>query len=129
MTDKELERSVRTAFDHATPNVLDSVLENCQGQKGKVITMTNKKKNPWISRVAAVAAALALVVGLGLGYQALKPTGSDNTPASPIITSTVLLDVNPSIELTLNADERVTAAAALNDDGAAVLEFLSQDDF
>lgn len=122
MTDKELERSVRTAFDHATPNVLDSVLENCQGQKGKVITMTNKKKNPWISRVAAVAAALALVVGLGLSYQALKPTGSDNTPASPIITSTVLLDVNPSIELTLNADERVTAAAALNDDGAAVLD-------
>lgn len=123
MTDKELERSVRTAFDHATPNVLDSVLENCQGQKGKVITMTNKKKNPWISRAAAIAAALALVIGLGFGYQALRPnTGSDNSPVSPIITSTVLLDVNPSIELTLNADERVTAAAALNDDGAAVLD-------
>lgn len=122
MTDKELERSVRTAFDHATPNVLDSVLDNCQGQKGKVITMTNKKKNPWISRAAAIAAALALVIGLGLGYQALRPTDSDNPPASPIITSTVLLDVNPSIELTLNADERVTAAAALNDDGATVLD-------
>lgn len=119
MTDQELGSKIKQAFEHATPNVLDSVLDNCQGQKGKVITMTNKKKKPWIGRIAAIAAALALVIGLGLGYAALNPK---DTPSAPVISSTILLDVNPSVELTVNAEERVTGVTALNADAESILD-------
>ncbi len=121
MTDQELHGKIKQAFDHATPDVLDSVLDHCQGQKGTVITMTNKKKAPWIGRVAAIAASLALVIGLGFGYMALN----DRAPKSPTdvntTTSVITLDVNPSVELTVDALEKVTAVKAQNEDGQKIL--------
>lgn len=43
MIDKNIESRVRQAFEKATPDVLSSVLSNCEKQKGTVIPMTNKK--------------------------------------------------------------------------------------
>ena len=72
-----------------------------------------KKKMPvaWMS-VTAMAACLALVLGLGvLGPK--KDIVQDG--------SVISIDVNPSIEVTVNADDKVVAATALNEDAKAVL--------
>lgn len=63
--------------------------------------------------LAAACALLVLAVGLGSFRLVLTPV------------SYISVDVNPSIELSLNRFDRVVAAQAYNQDGALVLENLT----
>ena len=65
MKNKDVNKAIRQAFTHAAPNVLDSVLSECETQKGTVIVMTEKKKVHWGIKLAAAAAMLALIIGIG----------------------------------------------------------------
>lgn len=115
MRNGELEKRVRTAVEHAAPDVLSRVLSSCGEQKGNVIAMETRKKKNMIPAIAAMAAVLVLVCAAALGRFAGPRSVA---PASAVIT----LDVNPSVSLTVDGDERVVEAAALNDDGSVVLE-------
>jgi len=112
MTDRELEQKLARAVERAAPDDLSNVLSRCGDRKGSVIAMTTKKKTGKIWK-AAVAACLALLLMGGGGgayyYQACA------------VASVVSLDVNPSIELKVNRNEKVLSCAALNEDAAAVL--------
>ena len=118
MTDHELERRLRTALDHAAPNDLEGVLSRCETGKGTVIDMTNavetkKKKRRWAPLAAAACLALVLVGGGG-GYYYYS--------ANNAVASLVSLDVNPSIQLEVNKNEKVLSAIPMNDDGAEILD-------
>lgn len=118
MTDHELERRLRTALDHAAPNDLKGVLSRCETGKGTVIDMTNavetkKKKRRWAPLAAAACLALVLVGGGG-GYYYYS--------ANNAVASLVSLDVNPSIQLEVNKNEKVLSATPMNDDGAEILD-------
>ena len=118
MTDHELERRLRTALDHAAPNDLEGVLSRCETGKGTVIDMTNavetkKKKRRWAPLAAAACLALVLVGGGG-GYYYYS--------ANNAVASLVSLDVNPSIQLEVNKNEKVLSATPMNDDGAEILD-------
>lgn len=121
MNDKELERRLEQALSHAAPNDLEGILARCETQKGIVIPMTEKNsskqntsKKRWIS--LAVAACLALaVVGGGAGYY---------YQTNNAVTSVVSLDVNPSVELKVNKNEKVISATPQNEDGTVILEGL-----
>lgn len=124
MTDRELEQKLAEAFTRAAPDDLDAILSRCGQQKGSVIEMKELNENiidveatevkpkkrlrPWLA--AACAALVLLGAGGGLFYQ-----------QSYAVASVVSLDVNPSIELKVNRNERVLSCAALNTDAAAVL--------
>lgn len=118
MTDHELERRLRTALDYAAPNDLEGVLSRCETGKGTVIDMTNavetkKKKRRWAPLAAAACLALVLVGGGG-GYYYYS--------ANNAVASLVSLDVNPSIQLEVNKNEKVLSATPMNDDGAEILD-------
>lgn len=118
MTDYELERRLRTALDHAAPNDLEGVLSRCETGKGTVINMTNavetkNKKRRWAPLAAAACLALVLVGGGG-GYYYYS--------ANNAVASLVSLDVNPSIQLEVNKNEKVLSATPMNDDGAEILD-------
>ena len=123
MTRQELERRLARAAEHAAPDGLDAVLSRCGAQNGSVVEMkdlrsdpnvregkagTGRKLRPWLA--AACAALVLLGAGGGLFYQ-----------NSYAVASVVSLDVNPSIELTVNRRERVLSCTALNEEAAAVL--------
>lgn len=117
MTDHELERRLRTALEHAAPNDLEGVLSRCETGKRTVIDMTNavetkKKKRRWAPLAAAACLALVLVGGGG-GYYYYS--------ANNAVVSLVSLDVNPSIQLEVNKNEKVLSATPMNDDGAEIL--------
>ena len=120
MRDEQLEKRIAEAVDHAAPDILDRILSSYDEQKGNVIAMSEiihnstnakKKRNRWAPFVA-VAAALALCVSV-FGYNFWQ---SGNA-----VDSIVMLDVNPSISLTLNAKEEVIKANALNEEAKVVL--------
>lgn len=116
MRGNDLETRLAQAVTHATPDVLDRILSSCDEQKGTVIPMTTTKKRRYIPMLAAVAAMLVLCFGIFGVIQLQSGSAAD---------SIVLLDVNPSISLTVSAKEKVLTAEALNEDGEAVLSDLN----
>lgn len=106
------EEMLRTALEHAAPQQFDQILAKCESQKGVVFPMTaNKSKRPFIFAAAAAACLMVGIAGFGgYAYHQLQS-----------VASIVSLDVNPSIELTLNSKERVLKATPLNDDANIIL--------
>ena len=109
MTNDLMEKRLANALEKTAPDDVDGVLSRCKERKGTVIPMTTKKtKKIWTTLTAA---CLALVlVGGGLFYQQANA-----------VASVVSLDVNPSIELKVNRNEKVLACTPLNDNARAVL--------
>lgn len=113
MTNRELEQKVRSAAEHASPDVLDTVLRRCDERKGEIIPMTQgRKRSPWARRLAGIAAALVLVVGGLTGFGAYQ--------SNYAVAATVSLDVNPSIRIEVNEKDRVLAVTPLNEEGRQV---------
>ena len=117
MTDRELERRLRDALDHAAPDDLEGLLSRCGDQKGTVIPMTKQNSKTSRRRFLPLLTAACLVVVIAGGA-----FGVSSYQQSHTVASIVSLDVNPSIELTLNSKERVLSATPLNDDAVAILD-------
>ena len=119
MTDRELEMRVQQAFDAAAPDIFDSVMAECSAPRGKVVALTKsrKKKSGFAKRLLSIAAVMALLICAAAGGAYVN--GQENAVAS-----VVTLDVNPSVELRLNARDKVVDATALNGDGQAILSNL-----
>ena len=106
-----IEAKLKSALQKATPDILDDILEGCDREKGQVISM-EKRKNKKLSRILSIAAVFVLLIAGVFLYKNF--TGSDAA-------ALVSIDVNPSIELEVDADERIIIARALNDEGKKVL--------
>ncbi|MCI8598105.1 MAG: hypothetical protein HFJ10_06645 [Lachnospiraceae bacterium] len=114
MTNKELDHKIKQAFSNATPDVLDSILSQCDTQKGSVIVMTDTPKtNPWFKRLAGIAAVFLLLIVGTFSFQSYQ--------ANFTVDSTVSLDVNPSIEIQINQKEKVLAVIPQNEDARIVV--------
>ena len=111
--EQEIELRLRTAMDHAAPDPLDRILASCTEQKGTVIPMTEFKKPRRRWAPLAVAAALA-VVCCAFGLTSWRSASA--------VASVVSLDVNPSIQLQVNKNEKVLSADALNQDAEVILD-------
>lgn len=111
--DKNIENMLRSAVSHAAPDARDAILSACDHEKGKVIYMEKKRSSP-LRGFAAVAAVLVLIIA---GVFAVKNLGAP----SDTLAAVVSLDVNPSIELNVDKDEKIISAKGLNDDGRSVL--------
>lgn len=113
MNNRDIENRLRRAVEQSVPDVRDSILSRCEEREEKVIEMKDKRKNKNSSwkRLTAVAAMVALVFG-GAG---LYVQGN-------AVDSIIELDVNPSVELSVNKKERVVGAEALNEDAKVVLD-------
>ena len=117
MRNEDMKNKVKTAFEHAVPDVLGSVLSDIDsGKNGSqpILVMGGQKnmKNT-IRNFTAAAAAVVLLLGGGTGYAVY----SNNYK----VASTISLDVNPSVEITANKKEDVLAVSALNDDGRTII--------
>lgn len=110
-----IESKLRSAVSNAVPDVLDSVMDACDHEKGKVIYM-EKKKNNTIRSLAAIAAVFVLVIA---GIFLAGRFQGGNTSA---LAAVVSLDVNPGIELNVDKNEKVISVSAVNDDGREVLD-------
>ncbi len=117
MNNRQLEKALRTAAEHAAPDDLEGLLSRCGPQKGTVISMEERKKTVPARRrflPVVIAACLVLVIAGGL-FTVQQLQGGQ-------VASVVSLDVNPSITLKLNSREIVLDAIAENADAETVLD-------
>ena len=111
MTNEQMERRLASAVEKTAPDDVNGVLSRCEERKGteKPMTVQKTTKRRWTTLVAA-GLALMLLGGGGLFYQQANA-----------VASVVSLDVNPSIELRVNRDEKVLSCTPLNEDAQEIL--------
>lgn len=122
MTNREINKKLKAATEAAVPDVWERISAGCDGEIVPVETALTvvettdappKKHRPrWLSYALTAAAAIAVTLGTVFGVNQYTNH----------VDSVVILDVNPSIELTANSKDRVVDATALNADGEAVLD-------
>ena len=114
MRQEDTEKKVKNAFTNATPQIFNSISEDCNNtEKGKVITMKKQSKNQWVKGLIAIAAVFAIVLS-GFGVSGLYKS-------SKVEVARVSLDVNPGVEIKLNKNDRVLDVVPLNEDGKTVI--------
>lgn len=114
MNERQIEDKLKLAFEHAAPDVLENINSRLEEQKGQVIIMSDNMKKNRFGKMAAIAAAAVLFLGLGLG-------GAHTYRTNYAVAATVALEVNPSIEITVNQKERVLEVTPLNEDGRVII--------
>ena len=116
MTDEYLEQLIKSEFDAAVPDDFDKILEKCRsaGWEEKSVSAArrpeNKRRGSRRAGFLAAAAMFVLLIGGGAFYQTTK------LPADII-----QMDVNPSIELTLNRYGKVLECQAANTDADPIV--------
>ena len=116
--DRRMERRIETAIVHAAPDRTEELRAACrQNTGGASLRQTGAEKGRTPRRFrpaafAAAAAALILCVG-ALGFMIWRSANA--------VESRIMLDVNPSLSITVNARERVIDVTALNADAQAIV--------
>lgn len=108
----DIEYHLRSAVDSMVPDVFDRLDLSAPREEGapagKVIHLRR-----WARRASTIAAACFCVLALAGGVGVYRMRRVD---------SVIGLDVNPSIELSVNSRSRVLKAEALNDDAEEILD-------
>lgn len=127
MRDSEIRDRLKRAIDEAPIDMLDDLLNTYVEKMAEhdeiteqfprtytlpieEIKVTKKKTNPSIFRYVAMAASLAFMIFAGNNYYQNMLIGS------------LFLDVNPSIRLDVQRNDKVKDVVALNDDGSLIME-------
>lgn len=119
MKTSDVKKKLNDAIAHNVPDVLDNILAQCETVEGDVKMVEDKKEKKSIKSFYKVAAAMAAMLVLMVGVAGITQfTGND------AVEMVVAFDVNPSIELEVNAREQVVKAIPLNEDAEIVLEGL-----
>ena len=123
MKTTDIETKLANAITNEVPDILDDILSNCKARNENVIEIaTHKRKsnqNNWLKSVCATAAAVVVLVG---GYM-----GVGQYQTALAVDSVITLDVNPSVKLEVNENEKVLSAKGINEDGNSILSGLEQD--
>lgn len=116
---KEIRHKIRKAFAEETPDLRDRVIAACKRETQ--LPPPERKKSgvsALLRRTAAVAACL-LLFGGGLLTGYLIPSAKESVAAEE---TRVYLDVNPSLRLALDENNRVLSCSAINEDAQTVLK-------
>ncbi len=121
MKNKNIEKCLLRAVENETPDIRDSILAACDARpRGEAASIPQQKSlRAPVLRPLYAAAMLLLLVGLFFGAELYQTAYA--------VTSVVTLDVNPSIKLKANKEEKLLAAEGLNSDGKALLASMKED--
>ena len=107
---QQLEACIRSAVCELTPDVLDRIdLNTPQEKEAAARPVRNVRR-----RVTGILAAACLSM--------IALAGGTYTYQNGRVDSVIGIDVNPSVELSVNRRNKVLEAEALNDDGTAIME-------
>ncbi len=113
MLNRNLEKRIKDSYKNIAPDIFESILLDCDTQRGQIIVMKEKKeKRTFIKYATSMATVFMLIIGLVATYLYRN---------NRVIDSVVMLDVNPSIEIQVNKNENVLAVKPLNKEAQIVV--------
>ncbi len=122
MTENEISARMRGDIEKGMPDMLPRIMESCASEHQMSSLPVQKRHTSRMLRsIGALVACLIIFCGgmlLGI-FLPSSPTG-DPLPAETVI----YMDVNPSIELSLDANGRVVGCTAGNSDAEEILSQL-----
>lgn len=121
MKNRELEKRIRRAVNSVTPDIYERITSDSAFQAERESRMESQKhekhtakKRGWMIGGAAAVCAAVFIACFGL-FQLMQVNSS-------AVDAIVSIDVNPSVELSINKEDKVVQAKALNDDAEKVLD-------
>ncbi|MCM1194694.1 MAG: PepSY domain-containing protein [Firmicutes bacterium] len=114
MNKKKIERKIADGFRGVTPDIYNRIQSDCDGMqvnRVRVAKSSNGRNLFW--KLSTCVLALILVVTAVVGGISF---GNEYAQAA-----VVALDVNPSVEIKLNKNNRVVAVKPLNEDGEIIV--------
>lgn len=116
MTKKEMKLSLKKAVMDASPDVLDQILSPSPQRMASVMEFKEERKTVnTAKRLRAAACALSLFFVLCVSAVFFSV---------PRVESVVSIDVNPSVELSVDKNNSVVEARAVNEDASEILDGL-----
>lgn len=113
MTDQEILTRLADAIENSTPDILNDILLQCDGNVQNTDSAPpnkTKTKRIWLRWASGIAATLIIVFGIYFGYQNFS------------VDSIIGIDVNPGIELKTNQREKIISVTAINQEAEAILD-------
>lgn len=115
MTNRNLENKISAAVDSMVPADAYGKISGKIASSSTERTRTVMTKRISIRKYVSVAVAACLVLALGI-------FGFSYYSGNIAVDSVIDIDVNPSIEITANKNDRVLEVTAINSDGAEILD-------
>ena len=123
MNNREIEKRIHTAVCSAAPDKLDDIMKACGIESREDMSADRtpvyikpKKKRPLYKTIGSVAAAVVICLA---GVLIFGNGGASDAAAI------IGLDVNPSIQISVNDKGKVIEASAVNKDGEQILDGMS----
>lgn len=120
MDNREIEKRIHSAVCSATPDKLDDIMKACGIEERsevqterKPVYLKPKKKKPLYKAFGSIAAAVIICIA---GVLVFGRGGASEAAAI------IGLDVNPSIQISVDNDGKVIEASAVNTDGEKILD-------
>ena len=116
-----LKEKIKSAYESETPNLRESVIATCERETQEPAPLQSEKARrelPVFFKGAIAAAACAAVFAAGLFVGTAIPERQPEIFAQ----TCVYLDVNPSLSLSLDGENRVLDCSAENEDAETVLD-------
>ena len=117
LSNREIEDRLKTSVEHLTPDIRSRIIERCK-EESEPVLIHNKNKSH-LKRVRLyqfIAAAAVLFLAFSIVIPLMRKQKFEDVAA------VIDIDVNPSIELSINKHDRVVKVKAVNDDAKTVLE-------
>lgn len=117
MNNKQIKKNLENGFAKIETDLDDSFLLHVEKEGMNFMPVKKERKIfNYIKYSLATACALVIMVVVGTNYL------GGNSSESAKVDTIVQLDVNPSIEIKLNTENKVAEVLALNDDAKVILD-------
>lgn len=113
MEKQDLKFKIKESCDERTPDILKKIKNSSEF---RIPVKTKKSLNDYFSFKSfsySLATVFVLAIVVTLVFM--------STPATPVIASTITVDINPSIQITLDDDDFVINVTAVNADGEKII--------
>ena len=135
MKKRDIERKIFEAYKAETPNLHSSILASCEREdqvssaeflENYTRKRTRNNLKSTVNRISAIAACLAIFVfGILIGRLVNGGASEVNAPTAEAF---IFFDVNPSVELQVDGENKVIECIAGNEDAKTVLSGLKLED-
>ena len=114
MKTKDIKKNINSEIECLISSDFDSVISKIEKKKGVIIEMEKTKRK---SRVWGLSLSLAAVVLLVAGIFSVNYFNKDTVN----LLATVIFDVNPSLEIKINEEEKIMDVITHNDEAKEVI--------